>query len=266
MSRSREMGGTQLTRGSSRLLGWTPRRVPPSDTALAVPRIAPPFDTSLLWDWWEPSRELYADNDTMPVLHGLLHGQHWTQVTSSYYPTFKTAIINSLAVSRHVLGATPKAWTGPSMKTLKAAHLFIIVKINNDPPASATKTGLVTLGSSGSNSHYPFTDGSIYDDSFSTTRQTVGNPTPALTSWRLYEIISTTTEWTALLDGTQLFTTATNTPSFLGNNLTTLGTNLGSLQALEGDIAGVYMFVAKLGSERTEVVNYINARFNQSFS
>ena len=71
-----------------------------------------------------------------------------------------------------------------------------------------------------------------------------GDPTPALTTWRLYNVVSTSSEWTSYIDGIQHFTTGTNTVAF------TATTKLGAydVNTMDGDIAEVIIYSAKLSS------------------
>lgn len=107
---------------------------------------------------------------------------------------------------------------GNFLSSLTAAEVFVVVKAVNDPPPQGAGNdvnngGFWKFGSgtgSSSAAHYPYQDGSIYDGWGSTTRKTVGNPTPALTSWHIYNISTAAGAWEARLDGVSLFSTATN--------------------------------------------------------
>src|SRR5262249_44074557 len=90
-------------------------------------------------------------------------------------------------------------------------EMFLVIYLANDPPALVTHSGLMTFGSSGNDTHFPFTDGVVYDNFATDTRKTTVDPTPSLTSARLYNVTSIANEWTSRLDNTQIFTTATNT-------------------------------------------------------
>jgi hypothetical protein len=87
---------------------------------------------------------------------------------------------------------------------------FLIVKAKSDPPIDPN-SGFVSIGSTTADSHYPYSNGIIYDGFGSTSRQTVGNPTTALNQVNLYNVTSTSSEWTARLNSSQIYTTASNT-------------------------------------------------------
>jgi hypothetical protein len=97
---------------------------------------------------------------------------------------------------------------------------FAVVKTVADPPGSNADTGgLFKVGSQGGangSNHFPWTDSNIYDDFGSTVRKTVGNPSPALTSWRILSFHSKGSDWRCYIDDGAVFsfTTATNTAGF----------------------------------------------------
>jgi hypothetical protein len=140
--------------------------------------------------------------------------------------------------------------------------VFLIVKADNDPGVSSAQSGLWNTSTDSNNTHYPFTDGIIYDSTGSSARKTVGNPAAALTSWRVVEVVTKSGSWTYWLDGTQLFTTGTNTVSF-GNNAK-LGQSV-TTPFLVGYVAGMYLYSAELSApDRAVLVSYINTRFGLS--
>lgn len=129
-------------------------------------------------------------------------------------PTWQTNELNGKAIVR--FDGVDDRFTLPDASALTASTVFLVVKLVADPPTSG-KTGLWDFGSaagSGQSTHFPWTDGVIYDEWGTTARKSTVNPTPALTSWRLYEVISAASNWRSFLDGTSLFTTATNTVGF----------------------------------------------------
>lgn len=146
---------------------------------------------------------------------------------------------------------------------LTAATYFIVLKIAIDPPTVDTKTGhpimfIYNNRFAGGSSHYPFTDGNIYDTSMTTSRKTVGNPSPNLTNFHLYNVSSTSNSWTARLNKTQLFTTATNTFS---QEEKTIGRSVGSnavFYYFNGDIAEIIVYNSVLSVDnRTSLENYL---------
>jgi hypothetical protein len=103
--------------------------------------------------------------------------------------------------------------------TASAVTMFMIVKVKNDPPTDPN-SGFVKFGTQGGSdvvNHFPYSDSNIYDDTFSTTRRTVGNPTTPLNQLNIYNVLSTSTEWTAQLNTTQIYTSGINTVDINSN-------------------------------------------------
>jgi len=63
--------------------------------------------------------------------------------------------------------------------------------------------------------HYPYTDSNIYDDFGSSSRKTVGNPTPSLANWHIASFHSQSASWKYYLNGTSFFSTGTNTVGWI---------------------------------------------------
>lgn len=217
-----------------------------------------PSTIASIWEWWEPWREVgLNDEDQITTLNGQVNNRDWIQASGApFYDT--TNPLNGHAVAK---GGGNQWQTGPNMSALTAVHAFIILQVDADPPGSSGNTGLWDVGTDTLSSHYPFTTGVVFDAGFSTARKTIGDPTPALTAWRVYEVVSVSGEYTVKLDGTQIFTTATNTvgcpasPQLLRNR---------NGDVLAGRMAGFYMFSAKLTTDRATMVSYINSEFGLS--
>jgi hypothetical protein len=226
---------------------------------------AVPSTLSSIWEWWEPSRDSYADNDPMGTLTGQFAAKNFTSAGTDR-PTFKTNQLNGLAVA-DVGASVRQGWSGVDGTALTAGHIFLIVKAVNDP-GIASRNQLWNIGtvSIAIPDAYPFTDSKVYMGAGSTTRRTCTNPTLSLASWRLLEIITTSTEYTVLLDGTEtLFTSGTNAVGF--NNSMRLGLSGAGTSWFVGQYAGMYLCSAKLSSgDRTTLINYINSRFGLSAS
>lgn len=227
----------------------------------------PPDDPSTIasiWEWWEPSRGGFADNDAITTLAGEVapgSGHDFTQSTVGLKPTYKASILNGLGIAR--FDGTDDSLQNVNPSALTAAHLWMVIKVATETAA----TGMWQFGTSGSTDHFAFTDNNIYDGACSTTRKTVGNPTPALVAWHVVEVVSISGEWTWRLNGAttgagEFFTTATNTVGISTN------CKLGTWGTLERacDIAGVYLFSAKLTTDRATMVTYLNDRFALSIS
>lgn len=222
-----------------------------------------PSDIAGAWEWWEPSRETgYVNDDPMSTLAGQVApgtGHDFTQA-GALRPTFKTNILNGLAVAQF---DGSDFWENVDPSALTAAHVFLVIKKTNGD------TNLCfpwRFGTSASINAYPDPGSAnkIFDGTCSTTRRDCGDPAPTLAAWRVVEVVSTSSEWTYLLDGTQLFTTGTNTVAIRSS--CALGHWAGGGGGLVGQIAGCYFFSAKLTTDRATLITYINSRFGLSIS
>lgn len=154
-----------------------------------------------------------------------------------------------------------------------AGDIFAVVKINGDPPNTLAARCAPPYGDFGSagDEYFPnhtlggATAGVIFDAFGSTVRKQTVNPTPALTSWRLYESRSASGAWSNHLDGVQLFSTATNTVGwsttpFIGHSTT-------NNKHLNGFISEIILYSRILNdtTERKAVIHaYLNTKYGLS--
>lgn len=98
---------------------------------------------------------------------------------------------------------------------LTEGSAFAVLKRASDPASSSARSGswhraagtdFITSGS-----HYPFTDGVIYDGFGTNTRKTCGNPSLDLTTWHIVSMHSKASSWELYLNDVQFFSTGTNT-------------------------------------------------------
>jgi hypothetical protein len=201
------------------------------------------------------------------------NGRNFTQATAGNKPTFKTAIVNGLPVMRFD-GVDDYLQTTGWPTNLVSAELWIVLKIVSDPPSPDTKTGFMEFGSTVVRSHFPYTDGTIYDQFGTDTRKTTVNPTPSLASaFHLYHVISKSGEWTSELDGTQLFTTATNTVGWnpapligAGNHTDILGDPSGTPYVFAGDMARLLITPELSAGNRTKMKTYVGTVYGLTIS
>lgn len=106
----------------------------------------------------------------------------------------------------------------PYFSSAASASIFQVFKIPTDPNPTANLTGPVfyCTGDSTADNHLPWTDGTIYDSTFSTTRKSTANPSPTLTNTSLYTIMSGPSDWRNYINNTLLYSTSTNTFSNAG--------------------------------------------------
>lgn len=146
-----------------------------------------------------------------------------------------------------------------------AGNAFVVVKLNADPPSSSALRCGPPLGDWGSTTdeYFPFfSDSKIYDGFGSTARKTTVDPAASLTSWRTYEVRSASGAWSNHLDGTQLFTTATNTVGwgtapFIGHATT-------NNKVLDGHIVEV-IFFSRVLDDTTERKAVIHTHLNSEY-
>lgn len=185
-----------------------------------------------------------------------------TQSTATNQPSYQTNEINGLPVVR--FDGVDNFFTLPTMAALTAAEYFIVVRLVQATP-DPVNAGLWDIGSDFVNpTIFPFVvDGNIYDQFGTTSRKTTGNPVPSFQNWNIYSVISVTNEWTNFFNGTQLFTTGTNTVGFSATP--TLGKSGGHGSGdfyLEGDVPEMIGYSAKLSADdRASVLSYLTTKY-----
>jgi hypothetical protein len=144
--------------------------------------------------------------------------------------------------------------------TASSVNMFMIVKAKNDPPTDIN-SGFIKFGTqAGSNvvNHFPYSDSNIYDDTFSTTRRMVGNPTTPLNQLNIYNVLSTSTEWTAYLNINQIFTTGTNT---VGINASPKIGSKDIAYGMNNFISEIIIYPSNQSSNRTGISTNINTYY-----
>jgi len=183
------------------------------------PNTRPPFPETLpgVIQWQKPD-----DKSTVIKINELIskvtdksgNSNDLTQSIISNQPSLIPNIANGKDVIRFT-GFNPKFLESPSLQALTEAEVFIVVKIETDPPLFNTQSGLWTYSASPQSAHYPLPDGRILESFGTNTRTPTFIPLIDLSSqFRIYNVISTPTEYTVNIDSTQIFTRATNTVAF----------------------------------------------------
>jgi len=182
------------------------------------------------------------------------NGNDFSQGTAALQPAFLDGTgINSKNTLDH--SVSDEVLDGPDFLTgFTAGNLFLILEMALDPPTVSNDSGRDEWGSVGTATHHPFTDSNIYDGFASTVRKSTGNPTDDLASPHLYEAISTSAEWTSNINGTQHFTTATNTVGWT----TAPKVGGGQLKFMVGQLGEVILCSSKQPSDnRSSVQSYM---------
>jgi hypothetical protein len=184
---------------------------------------------------------------------------HAVQATGSLQPLYKTAIQNGKPVVR--FDGTDDYVQFGDASALTAGTGFIVAKANADPAAASTNAGLWHLGTHAATpTFYPFTDSNVYDAFGTDSRKSTGNPTPTLAAFNVYTVSSAAGAWTSWFNGTQHFTTATNTVSFPTDPK--LGRGIAAGVALLGDIGEFLLYNSALSAGNRQAVEaYLKAKW-----
>ena len=137
------------------------------------------------------------------------NGRDFTQPTSGNRPTITSAGsgINSIASIKFVASST-QSLIGPSLSALTSgAEVFLVHKPTSD---GSTQVCHWRFGSQAQSAFYPYIDRLIYDN-FGSSSNRFHPSTTVANAAQIYNVVATGSEWTALIDGTQIFTSGSNT-------------------------------------------------------
>ena len=135
-------------------------------------------------------------------------------------------------------------------------EIFAVVRSS---AAAGTRNGLWAWGGAGGGL-YPYSDGAIYDDFGTNTWVSLGQPPVDLTQYQLYNISSSSSEWTQRFNGLASYDRLGNTVSFRTNPV--LGQDPGG-GYFTGDIAEIIVYNQALTqAQRIAVDKYIIAKYN----
>jgi probable HAF family extracellular repeat protein len=179
-----------------------------------------------------------------------------TQSTSGNRPLWLTNAVNGKPAI-HFDGVNDSFLLPNLMSGATQAEAYVVLKAQNDTPAS--NRGLWRFGSyaTPANLRYPGTDGVIVDEFGSTGASTVGDPAQAVNVFHIFNVSSKSGEWSARFNGVPQYYTTNNTVGF--NTTPTLG--LGGVY-FEGDIAEVLIFDMVLAaSDRNLIGEYLNRKY-----
>lgn len=222
-----------------------------------------PADVSTPLAWWLRGDNVSLNGGTVSQWNDKSgNARNWAQGSAPLQPTFLASAINGQPGLRFDAAALQEL-VGPNLFAinLPAAETFIVAQLNADPPATAAKCGFWRTESAAATAAVPFTDGIIYDGFGSTVRKTTVNPAVSMASPCIYSVISTGAEWTSSLNGTQIFTTGTNTVGW--NTATRIGSSVTNW--FDGVMCEWIVYGAKLSStDRASVIAYLKARYGIS--
>jgi hypothetical protein len=171
-----------------------------------------PTDEAEVRGWYVANNQPEGDGVSVPAwadLSGI--GNDMEQGTASRQATVAANHINGFKALRFT-GDNQQRYALPNLMAGAAVGTGILVlKLVADPSVSP-KGGLWTFGTASEVDLWPFTDGQIYDGFGGTARHTTGvNPTPALTEYRIITARSAANSKQLRIDGTQIYTSGTNT-------------------------------------------------------
>jgi trimeric autotransporter adhesin len=236
--------------------------------APAPPPTGDPSDLAGLLRWWDAGTGVTlstspADRvDQWDDQSG--NAGHMTPISfNNTRPTWHTNQINGLPALRF-LRSDQRRLTFANLGSQTAAEAFIVVKVDLDPPTDASASALWDIQAqvgSGADTHYPFTDSNVYDTFGTTARKSTGNPATNLAGWHLYNVRTASGAWSSHINGTQHFTTATNTVGF-GTAAHYLGQSKNGNYWLSGYVAELFIYNRVLGaSERDDVHTYLAGKY-----
>jgi len=174
-------------------------------------------------------------------------------------PTYNATGLNSLP--SFDFNGTSNYMTVPNMGLglgTISAEVFAVGQRDADPPTDPT-SGFWFYGSqAGVDNHVPYADGNIYDGWGTSVRKTVGNPASSMASKFLYNISTASGAWTVRLNGTQIYTTASNTVGWRTSPL--LGKSDGSF-FYKGKFGSILILNIVTTTQRTLINAYFNTKY-----
>lgn len=225
-----------------------------------------PSDLASLRGWYDASLLAGADGSTISTFPDQ-SGNGYDGTCGASHPLVRAGAsgINSLKVAAYESSGTSGAFTISSslLNGESAASVFVVFSRAADPPGvgigGALFDGFHNDTGGASSSHHPYEDGVIYEHFGTSARKTVGNPTPSLTSPRIYSAHSAASDFRAYLDGNSLFSTGTNTvQTGTGTNTKKIGRSRSETNTIRGKIAEVIFFNSALTTdERQKVEGYL---------
>jgi hypothetical protein len=165
----------------------------------------------------------------------------------------------------HFNGATPCQYSlaDALMDGATEGCYFAVVKVANDPPGTAGVSGPVfgnfKSSGGGNDTHFPYTDGKIYEGWGQSGRAEV-NPTPSLASWCLYLVETWSGGYRMEIDGVEIFTTGTNTVDFGTGKTRYIGRQAAAF-FLDGHLALAGMLTARPGADKQRIYDLVEAQY-----
>lgn len=231
--------------------------------------------TTNLYSWVKAGAGVFSDYTmaTPAVANGEVLGwkdqkgsanKDWINTEAGKGPILKAGVVNGKPALHFTATPTPaKALLcnfDPS--TLTSHELFIVIKAATNSPSAVNGSVPWSMCQTGENTLFPFyVDGNVYEGWGTTVRKSFAHPAhDVATQFRLYNIVSIAGEYTVFIDGTQIYTTATNAVGAPGFASAILGGFDGS--AFNGDIAEIVWYSAKCSApDKTTTKAYLAGEY-----
>ena len=191
------------------------------------------------------------------------NGRNFTQSTGGNQPTVTTggAGINGVAAIKFV-GASSQYLVGPALTALSSgAEVFLVHKPTSD---GATQVCHWRTGSFAQNVFNPYIDHKIYDNFGSSSARFAPTATVANAA-QVYNVVSTGSEWTAFIDGTQIYTNASNTVGWESAGTLLGGTSAGGITpgaSYDGLMVALIIYDHKLSTgDKATVMTGLRAKY-----
>lgn len=129
----------------------------------------------------------------------------------TFKPRLQLAAINGFKATNY-LGTEQNAFSLPAdfLTGRSESSTFVVAKNNLDPNTTYFAPPVGGWGTDATGEFYPFTNGDIYSSYAIDIRRQIP-VTPSLASWRFVSFHSKASDWRYYVDGTNVFTTASNT-------------------------------------------------------
>lgn len=196
------------------------------------------------------------------------NGRNATQSTSGARPTLSTATQYGGINSVEFTAATGQWFDLPNfLSGFTAGEVFAVTKLRNNQPTVPQRTAYWRLGNEAAggntNSHIRWTDGLTYERFGTTVRKEAITVSERLGTWFWYNVWSASNDYAVNVNGTNYYTTATNTVGFTTTPM------LGRLASdatyfFDGYWEELFLFDRKLSSgERQDMLDYLAARYGE---
>jgi hypothetical protein len=231
----------------------------------------PASDTPNLVAWWD-----FSDTATITESGGAVsavndkgpNNRDLVQSSAGNKPTTGTRTINSLNTLDfdgttdylNLNGVSPSTILGAAA----AGTALYVFAIDTDPPSgNGAGPVLGQWGTDNTTEVEPYSDGNIYLGWGRTARITLGNPAAALTTPRQITIVSSASEWTYKIDGTNFYTTGTNTVAWQASTSKGyIGVHGNAGYFLDGRIGEIIISSSALsGTDLTNAQNYLKSKW-----